>query len=99
MGIRSANSGPPAPYAKTLATRPTLRPLKLLRHLLYCIVLYCIVMYCIVLYLYIYIALLAVDINQKRFQCGRPWRANFTRSADRYSGMRDEPRNVIISYT
>jgi len=53
-------------------------------------------MYCIILYLYIYIALLAVDINQKRFQCGRPSRANFTRSADRYSGMRDEPRNVII---
>ena len=28
--------------------------------------------YCIVLYLYIYIALLAVHINQKRFQCERP---------------------------
>src|SRR6218665_1783595 len=27
---------------------------------------------CIVLYLYIYIALLAVHTNQKRFQCGRP---------------------------
>src|SRR6218665_1875341 len=29
-------------------------------------------MYCIVLYLYIYIALLAVHTNQKRFQCKRP---------------------------
>jgi len=29
-------------------------------------------MYCIVLYLYIYIALLAVHTNQKRFQCERP---------------------------
>jgi len=29
-------------------------------------------LYCIVLYLYIYIALLAVHINQKRFQCERP---------------------------
>src|SRR6218665_12983 len=28
-----------------------------------------IVLYCIVLYLYIYIALLAVHTNQKRFQC------------------------------
>ena len=27
---------------------------------------------CIVLYLYIYIALLAVHTNQKRFQCKRP---------------------------
>ena len=27
---------------------------------------------CIVLYLYIYIALLAVRTNQKRFQCERP---------------------------
>src|SRR6218665_2437256 len=32
----------------------------------------CIVLYCIVLYLYIYIALLAVHTNQKRFQCERP---------------------------
>ena len=39
---------------------------------LYCIVLYCIVLYCIVLYIYIYIALLAVRTNQKRFQCERP---------------------------
>src|SRR6218665_194682 len=39
---------------------------------IYCIVLYCIVLYCIVLYLYIYIALLAVHINQKRFQCESP---------------------------
>ena len=31
-----------------------------------------IVLYCIVLYLYIYIALLAVHTNQKRFQCERP---------------------------
>jgi len=30
------------------------------------------VLYCIVLYLYIYIALLAVHTNQKRFQCERP---------------------------
>src|SRR6218665_579651 len=29
-------------------------------------------LYCIVLYLYIYIALLAVHTNQKRFQCERP---------------------------
>ena len=29
-------------------------------------------MYCIVLYLYIYITLLAVHTNQKRFQCERP---------------------------
>src|SRR6218665_1121946 len=29
-------------------------------------------LYCIVLYLYIYIALLAVHTNQKRFQCKRP---------------------------
>src|SRR6218665_3406908 len=35
-------------------------------------ILYCIVLYCIVLYLYIYIALLAVHTNQKRFQCERP---------------------------
>src|SRR6218665_618451 len=28
--------------------------------------------YCIVLYLYIYIALLAVHTNEKRFQCERP---------------------------
>jgi len=28
--------------------------------------------YCIVLYLYIYIVLLAVHTNQKRFQCERP---------------------------
>src|SRR6218665_132734 len=28
--------------------------------------------YCIVLYQYIYIALLAVNTNQKRFQCERP---------------------------
>ena|SRR6218665_2406903 len=28
--------------------------------------------YCIVLYLYLYIALLAVHTNQKRFQCERP---------------------------
>src|SRR6218665_2595455 len=33
---------------------------------------YYIVLYCIVLYLYIYIALLAVHTNQKRFQCERP---------------------------
>src|SRR6218665_1017204 len=33
---------------------------------------YCIVLYFIVLYLYIYIALLAVHTNQKRFQCERP---------------------------
>ena len=39
---------------------------------LYCIVLYCIVLYCIVLYLHIYIALLEVHTNQKRFQCERP---------------------------
>src|SRR6218665_1111336 len=39
---------------------------------LYCIVLYCIVLYCIVLHLYIYIALLAVHTNQKRFECERP---------------------------
>jgi len=32
----------------------------------------CIVLCCIVLYLYIYIALLAVHTNQKRFQCERP---------------------------
>src|SRR6218665_3458030 len=32
----------------------------------------CMTLYCIVLYLYIYIALLAVHTNQKRFQCGRP---------------------------
>src|SRR6218665_2365474 len=30
------------------------------------------VLYCIVLYLYIYIALLEVHTNQKRFQCERP---------------------------
>src|SRR6218665_1899592 len=30
------------------------------------------VLYCNVLYLYIYIALLAVHTNQKRFQCERP---------------------------
>src|SRR6218665_1128372 len=30
------------------------------------------ILYCIVLYLYIYIALLAVHTNQKRFQCERP---------------------------
>ena len=30
------------------------------------------IVYCIVLYLYIYIALLAVHTNQKRFQCERP---------------------------
>jgi len=30
------------------------------------------VLYCIVLYLYIYIALLTVHTNQKRFQCERP---------------------------
>ena len=29
-------------------------------------------LYCIVLYLFIYIALLAVHTNQKRFQCERP---------------------------
>src|SRR6218665_870291 len=29
-------------------------------------------LYCIVLHLYIYIALLAVHTNQKRFQCERP---------------------------
>src|SRR6218665_15670 len=29
-------------------------------------------LYCIALYLYIYIALLAVQTNQKRFQCERP---------------------------
>ena len=42
---------------------------------LYCIVSYCIVLYCIVLYLYIYIALLAVHTNQKRFYSARegPW--------------------------
>ena len=33
---------------------------------------YCIVLYFIVLYLYIYLALLAVHTNQKRFQCERP---------------------------
>jgi len=31
-----------------------------------------ILLYCIVSYLYIYIALLAVHTNQKRFQCERP---------------------------
>src|SRR6218665_2933541 len=31
-----------------------------------------VVLYCIVLYLYIYIVLLAVRINKKRFQCERP---------------------------
>ena len=39
---------------------------------LYFIVLYCIVLYCIELHLYIYIALLSVHTNQKRFQCKRP---------------------------
>src|SRR6218665_1646855 len=29
-------------------------------------------LYCIILFLYIYIALLAVHTNQKRFQCERP---------------------------
>jgi len=38
----------------------------------YRIVSYCIVLYCIVLNLYIYIALLAVHTNEKRFQCERP---------------------------
>src|SRR6218665_1594579 len=35
-------------------------------------VLYCIALYCIVLYLYIFVALLAVHANHKRFQCERP---------------------------
>ena len=35
-------------------------------------VLYCIVLYCIVLYLYIYLALLVLHINQKRFPFERP---------------------------
>src|SRR6218665_3911081 len=38
----------------------------------HCIVLHCIVLHCIVLYLNIYIALLKVHTNQKRFQCERP---------------------------
>jgi len=38
---------------------------------LYFIIIICVIFYCIVLYIYIYIALLAVHINQKRFQWPR----------------------------
>ncbi|PGH37776.1 MAG: hypothetical protein CRN43_19135 [Candidatus Nephrothrix sp. EaCA] len=40
--------------------------------MLLCIGLYLLYYSCIVLYLYIYIALLSVHTNQKRFQCERP---------------------------
>src|SRR6218665_2894931 len=45
------------------------------------------VLYCIVLYLYIYIALLAVHTNQKRFQCERPREKRAVLRAEQPSGV------------